>query len=67
MLCSSTARLAQAKGLHLHPLDSWDLDENTIVYRSWLFWTIYCYEKHIAYRSGRPSVKYIIRELDICG
>jgi hypothetical protein len=55
MLCSSTARLAQAKGLHLHPLDSWDLDENMIVYRSWLFWTIYCYEKHIAYRSGRPS------------
>jgi hypothetical protein len=56
MLCSSAARLAQSKGMHLQPLDSWELEPDDILNRNWLFWTIYCYEKHIASRSGRPSV-----------
>ncbi|MCJ1299227.1 hypothetical protein MMC08_002019 [Hypocenomyce scalaris] len=55
MLCANTARLAQAKGLHRQPSKSWKLPEIEIVQRNWLFWTIYCVEKLIAYRSGRPS------------
>jgi hypothetical protein len=29
--------------------------EPEIQHRNWLFWAIYAYEKHIAFRSGRPS------------
>ena len=55
MLCANAARLAQAKGLHRQPSRSWRLPESEIIQRNWLFWTIYCIEKLIAYRSGRPS------------
>ena len=55
MLCANAARLAQAKGLHRQPSRSWRLPESEIIQRNWLFWTIYCVEKLIAYRSGRPS------------
>ena len=55
MLCANAARLAQAKGLHRQPSKSWKLPDIEIMQRNWLFWTIYCVEKLIAYRSGRPS------------
>ena len=55
MLCANAARLAQAKGLHRQPSRSWRLPESEVLQRNWLFWTIYCVEKLIAYRSGRPS------------
>lgn len=55
MLCANAARLAQARGLHRQPSKSWKLPETEILQRNWLFWTVYCVEKLIAYRSGRPS------------
>lgn len=55
MLCASAARLAQARGLHRQPSKSWRLPETEVLQRNWLFWTVYCIEKLIAYRSGRPS------------
>lgn len=48
--------MAQSKGLHCQPSKSWGLSENEVTHRNWLFWVIYCYEKYIVFRSGRPSV-----------
>lgn len=56
MLVSNALRLAQSKGLHRQPIASWHLSEEETNSRNWLFWSIYAYEKHIAFRSGRPSV-----------
>lgn len=56
MLVSNALRLSQSKGLHLQPLKSWNLSEEEQIERNCLFWTIYAYEKHIAFRSGRPSI-----------
>ncbi|KAJ5746512.1 hypothetical protein N7520_011694 [Penicillium odoratum] len=53
--CSSAVRLAQAKGLHRQPAKSWKLPEAEILHRNWLWWAIYCSDKSIARRSGRPS------------
>ncbi|CZR53549.1 uncharacterized protein PAC_03428 [Phialocephala subalpina] len=55
MLCSNAVRLAQSKGLHRQPPIAWNLPESEVQQRKWLFWAIYCYDKHISYRSGRPS------------
>jgi hypothetical protein len=55
MLCSNAARLAQSKGLHRQAAKAWNLLESEILHRNWLFWAIYCCEKAIAARSGRPS------------
>ena len=55
MLCSGAVRAAQSKGLHRQPSRSWDLPESEILNRNWLFWAIYCCDKQIAFRSGRPS------------
>ncbi|KAJ9610300.1 hypothetical protein H2200_005077 [Cladophialophora chaetospira] len=56
MLCSSALRLACAKGLHRQPARSWNISPHEVEHRNWLFWSIYCLEKHICSRSGRPSV-----------
>lgn len=56
MLVSTTVRLAQSKGLHLQPASTSKLSAPEIRLRTRLFWTMYFYEKHIAYRAGRPSV-----------
>ena len=56
MLCTNAARVAQAKGLHRRPADTWNLSKHDELHFGWLFWAIYCCEKHIAHRSGRPSV-----------
>ncbi|OCL02150.1 hypothetical protein AOQ84DRAFT_349537 [Glonium stellatum] len=55
MLVSNALRLAQSKGLHRQPVETWNMQEPEIQHRNWLFWAIYAYEKHIAFRSGRPS------------
>ncbi|KAF2812009.1 uncharacterized protein BDZ99DRAFT_560742 [Mytilinidion resinicola] len=55
MLISNALRLAQSKALHLQPPPSTSIPPAEMTYRSWLWWSIYIYEKHIAYRSGRPS------------
>lgn len=54
--CSSAVRLAQAKGLHRQPAKSWNLPDSEILHRNWLWWAIYCSDKSISRRSGRPSV-----------
>jgi hypothetical protein len=55
MLCANAARLAHAKGLHRRPAKAWNLAESDELHHSWLFWALYCCEKLIAHRSGRPS------------
>jgi hypothetical protein len=57
MLCSNAMRLACSKGLHRQAATSWGMTEQEICHRNWTFWGIYCLEKHIACRSGRPSVR----------
>lgn len=49
-------QLAQAKGLHREPSKSWGLSTSDDLTRRWLWWAVYCLEKQIAFRSGRPSV-----------
>ncbi|CAI7606784.1 unnamed protein product [Penicillium viridicatum] len=56
MLSSCAVRLAQAKGLHRQPAQSWNLPRAEQQHRIRLFWTLYILEKHISYRSGRPSI-----------
>ncbi|KAF7892091.1 hypothetical protein EAF00_008393 [Botryotinia globosa] len=56
MLVSCATRLAQAKGLHRQPAQSWNLPLAKQQHRVRLFWTLYILEKHISYRSGRPSI-----------
>ncbi|ORX96467.1 fungal-specific transcription factor domain-domain-containing protein [Clohesyomyces aquaticus] len=54
-LYTNSVHLAQAKGLHRDPSLSWHLSESEILNRRWLWWAIYCIEKQMAFRSGRPS------------
>lgn len=57
MLISNAARLAQSKGLHLDISgSSGPRDDKELEYRSVLFWSIYCYEKHNSSCSDRASV-----------
>ncbi|KIW38530.1 uncharacterized protein PV06_09486 [Exophiala oligosperma] len=55
MLVSNAVRLAQSKGLHLKARKSWKLSEKEIAFRNTLWWTIYSIDKHLCFRSGRPS------------
>lgn len=65
MLCTNAARVAQAKGLHRRPADTWNLSKHDVLHFSWLFWAIYCCEKHIAHRCGRPSVSTLGLNLSV--
>ncbi|KAL2836399.1 fungal-specific transcription factor domain-containing protein [Aspergillus pseudoustus] len=56
MLCSSAARLAQSKGLHRKAARHWNLPPVEITHRSCVFWTIYCYDKYLSLRCGRPPI-----------
>lgn len=47
--------MAHGKGLHRQPAKSWGLPESEVLQRNWLWWTIYCLDKQLAFRSGRPS------------
>ncbi|EXJ59415.1 uncharacterized protein A1O5_12296 [Cladophialophora psammophila CBS 110553] len=55
-LCTNAVQLAQARGLHREPPKSWGLSASDDLNRRWLWWAIYCLEKQIAFRSGRPSL-----------
>ena len=57
MLCTSASRLAQSQGLHRHPPQGCKMTDDQLRQRSLIFWTIYCYDKHISMRAGRPSVR----------
>ena len=56
MLCGAAARLAQSKGLHRQPAAAWHLPQLELLHRNWTFWAVYCYDKYLALRSGRPPV-----------
>ena len=56
MLMANATRLAQSKGLHLQVSQRSKMLPEEYQDRQWLWWCIYSYDKHLAYRSGRPSV-----------
>ncbi|KIW45781.1 hypothetical protein, variant [Exophiala oligosperma] len=55
MLISNATRLAQSKGLHLDISEPDRPQGKEQEYRSVLFWSIYCYEKHNSSCSDRAS------------
>lgn len=55
-LCSAAARLAHSLGLHRRVPKEWNMPEHDQRERQRLFWVIYCLDKGIGLRSGRPSV-----------
>lgn len=55
-LSSIACRLAQSIGLNNHPQPGWNLSESEIRERNRVFWVIYCLDKTIALRCGRPSM-----------
>ncbi|KAI5460730.1 fungal-specific transcription factor domain-containing protein [Mariannaea sp. PMI_226] len=56
MLCATAARLAQSKGLHRQPSKAWNLPDDEVLHRNWTFWALYCSDKYLAMRCGRPSI-----------
>ncbi|KAI1629537.1 fungal-specific transcription factor domain-containing protein [Exophiala viscosa] len=56
MLVANAYRLACGQGLHVQPVPSWNLSEEEKSLRQCVFWAIYCLDKQIACRSGRPGL-----------
>ncbi|OAQ65542.2 major facilitator superfamily protein [Pochonia chlamydosporia 170] len=56
MLCAAAVRLAQSRGLHRQPSKAWNLPDDEVLHRNWTFWALYCYDKYLAMRCGRPSM-----------
>lgn len=57
MLISNAVRLAQAQGMHLNRTDLPVVPPEDAGKRDSLWWLLYAYDKHLACRSGRPSVR----------
>ncbi|KIW95658.1 uncharacterized protein Z519_04243 [Cladophialophora bantiana CBS 173.52] len=55
-LVSNAALLAQSLGLHRKTVEIGSNRGSEALRQTWLFWGVYCSEKHIAQRCGRPSV-----------
>ncbi|KAK7425083.1 hypothetical protein QQZ08_008360 [Neonectria magnoliae] len=55
-LCSIASRLAQSLALNRHPPPEWNLSEEEQRERNRVFWVIYCLDRSIALRCGRPAV-----------
>ncbi|OAP64280.1 hypothetical protein AYL99_00252 [Fonsecaea erecta] len=55
-LCTDALRLACSKGFHRQPSPSWKIPPHEVEHRNWTFWSIYCLEKQLCSRSGRPSM-----------
>ena len=55
-ICSSAARLGQAQGLHKNVFSGVDMDPAAISEQRRIFWLVYCLDKNISLRNGRPSV-----------
>lgn len=55
-LCSVASRLAQSLALNCRPPPEWDLTEVEQRERNRVFWVIYCLDRSIALRCGRPAV-----------
>lgn len=61
-LSSAASRLAQSIALNHRPPRAWSLTESEQRERNRLFWSLYCLDKTIALRCGRPA---IIHDQDI--
>jgi len=55
-LCSIAARLSQTLGLHQNPASEWNLTNEEQCERNRTFWIVYCLDKTIALRCGRPCI-----------
>ncbi|OQU98882.1 Fungal specific transcription factor domain-containing protein isoform 2 [Cladophialophora immunda] len=55
-LASNAALLAQSLGLHRKRVDTGADEHSEALQPTWLFWAVYCTEKHIAQRCGQPSL-----------
>ncbi|CAG9981767.1 unnamed protein product [Clonostachys byssicola] len=55
-LSSIAARLAQSVALNRHPPPDWSLSEEEQRDRNRVFWVIYCLDRTISLRCGRPAV-----------
>jgi hypothetical protein len=64
-LSSIASRLAQSLALNRHPPPEWDLTESEKRERNRVFWVIYCLDKMIGLRCGRPCVIYD-KEVSCC-
>lgn len=65
-LLSNASRLAQSKGLHLLKPPGSSVGSEDDGTRQALWWSLYSYEKHLAYRSGIPSVSSILPSRSSC-
>jgi hypothetical protein len=57
-LSSIASRLAQSLGLNRDPPPEWNLTEGEKRERNRTFWVIYCLDKMISLRCGRPCIIY---------
>jgi hypothetical protein len=57
-LSSIASRLAQSLGLNRDPPPEWNLTESEKRERNRTFWVIYCLDKMISLRCGRPCIIY---------
>ncbi|KAH8886612.1 hypothetical protein GQ53DRAFT_875270, partial [Thozetella sp. PMI_491] len=55
MHLSSAVRLAQSKSLNLQTPGNSHTRPDEVASRHWIWWILYSYDKHLAYRSGCPS------------
>ncbi|KPM44101.1 hypothetical protein AK830_g2484 [Neonectria ditissima] len=53
---SIASRLSHSLGLNRHPPPEWHLTEEEKRERNRVFWVVYCLDKIIALRCGRPSI-----------
>lgn len=61
-LVANAALLAQSLGLHRCISSHTQISASESLQRRWLFWAVYCCEKNIAQRIGRPSVCHVSHE-----
>ncbi|KAM5357065.1 hypothetical protein ACJZ2D_016656 [Fusarium nematophilum] len=55
-LSSIASRLAQSLALNRHPPSEWNLAESEKRERDRVFWVIYCLDRSISLRCGRPAI-----------
>ena len=55
-LCSTAARLAQSLALHCYAPGEWNITERERLERDRVFWVIFCLDKTISLRCGRPAI-----------
>ncbi|EXJ59128.1 hypothetical protein A1O7_06559 [Cladophialophora yegresii CBS 114405] len=54
--CAIAVRFATGLGLHKSSPKAWHMSDLEIEDRNRLFWSLYCLDKTIAFRTGRPSL-----------